>query len=54
MIHEMTKVGISRPTRECREHVPGGGAVGGRRTIATEAHVPASYMALASAGRDKR
>ena len=31
-----------------------GGTVGGRRTVATEAHVQASYMALASAARDKR
>jgi len=32
----------------------GGGTLGGRHTIATEANAPASYMALASAARDKR
>ena len=32
----------------------GDDTVGGRRTIATEANAPASYMALASAARDTR
>ena len=53
MIHKMKKVGIPAPVGKTVSMCPGG-TVGGRRAVATEAHVPASYMALASAARDKR